>query len=125
MVKGPLYVTLRIYLGDGELHDRGAALLRRLSRKGALLAEISLARGALPVSSHLVGISLPLSGKKAIELLARPLRLEYASEGASLAVQFYESQRVATSRLCQALKAGSSRQKTGWAPHRVDVNSAL
>jgi hypothetical protein len=85
-----LEAEISIYRMDGSLFDKGEAKVRDLSVGGALLADLRLPQGALPVESFSIWLRLQTRKAEAIEVCGRLLRVERMNGGLAFGVKFHE-----------------------------------
>jgi len=105
-----LPADLALYLGDGSLFDRGRALVREVSFTGALLSEVSLARGVLPASPFRV--VLRIKKGEGIDLTGRVVRLLHGAE-LDLGVKFLDLEPAAQAALGRLLKVRVPKSREG------------
>ena len=92
-------IELSIYLSEGNLFDRGRAVMGNVSLSGALLSALVLTKQAIPVVPHTIGIRLLDGPLKDVEVLGRPVRLNQAGDALHLAIEFLSTERSKASRL--------------------------
>jgi hypothetical protein len=79
---------VRLQLNDGTLFDSGKAMLKNVSPSGALVANLLLSKGCLPMSTFKVVLILKDGEYNGIGIEATPVRL--ATEASGLGVKFNE-----------------------------------
>lgn len=85
-------VELSVYLANGQLYDRGNAVLWNLSLSGALLRALVLPEKALPLEPHHIGIQMLDGVLKDLRILGRPVRLVHSEDGLHLALEFVKTE---------------------------------
>ncbi len=85
-------VELSIYLEQGELFDRGEAVLWNISLSGALLRALILPEKALPAIPHHLGIRVLSGSLQGFEIFGRPVRLVHSEDGLHVAMEFVKVQ---------------------------------
>jgi len=96
-------VELSVYLENGQLYDRGDAVLWNVSLSGALLRALILPERALPLEPHHIGIRLLEGVLKDFEILGRPVRLEHSEDGIHLAIEFVKTEAAQIQQLRKLL----------------------
>lgn len=94
-------VELSVYLENGQLYDRGEAVLWNLSLSGALLRALILPARALPAEPHHIGIRVQQGDLRNFTILGRPVRMVHSEDGLHLAIEFV---RTDSSRIEQLLR---------------------
>ncbi len=79
-----------IFQVNGSLFDKGEATIRDLSVGGALLADLRLPHGALPVEPFSIGLRLQARKAEAVEIRGRLLRVEQMNGGLVFGIRFHE-----------------------------------
>ena len=96
-------VELSVYLENGQLYDRGNAVLWNVSLSGALLRALVLPEKALPLEPHEIGIRLLDGVLKDFHILGRPVRLVHSEDGIHLAIEFTKTEEAQMKQLRQLL----------------------
>lgn len=92
-------VELSVYLENGQLYDRGNAVLWNVSLSGALLRALVLPEKALPLEPHHVGMRMLDGALENLRILGRPVRLVHAEDGLHLAVEFTKTEEAQIKQL--------------------------
>ena len=92
-------LELSIYTGDGQVFDRGTAVMSDISLSGAVLSGIVLPQHAIPVRPHTIGIRVLDGALKDFEIIGRPVRFTHAGNTVSLAIEFLKTEDVKMERL--------------------------
>jgi len=96
-------VELSVYLENGQLYDRGDAVLWNISLSGALLRALILPEKALPLEPHHIGIRLREGVLKDFQILGKPVRLEHSEDGIHLAIEFVRTHEAQIQQLRKLL----------------------
>ena len=96
-------VELSVYLENGQLYDRGNAVLWNVSLSGALLRALVLPEKALPLEPHHIGIRLLDGVLKDFHILGRPVRLVHSEDGLHLAIEFAKTEPAEITQLRKLL----------------------
>lgn len=92
-------VELSIYLADGQLYDRGEALLANVSLSGALLGALVLSQKPIPVAPHTIGIRLLEGLAKDLEIIGRPVRFVHVRGGSEVGIEFLRTEETQLKQL--------------------------
>lgn len=79
---------VEVVLSGGEIFDRGQACIRNVSPSGALLTQLKLNKGTLPLQNFRLVLTLKSDNYKGISIEATPVRMTPAISG--LGVKFDE-----------------------------------
>lgn len=81
---------ITIHRMDGSLFDKGAATVRDLSHGGALLGDLRLPHGALPIGPFSIALRLKAKKNEPVEIRGRLLRVEQMNGGLAFGIKFQE-----------------------------------
>jgi len=92
-------IELSIYLSEGQLFDRGSAVLSDVSLAGALLTGIVLPQHSIPLEPHTIGLRVLDGPLKDFEIVGRPVRFTREGDAINLGIEFLKTQDVKLAQL--------------------------